>query len=107
MKKGNTTWIDYVKQRIDRIQEGTLYMTFCDEEDWPVTKPEFDQLMNLVTVLQKERQLYMAKTNMILDLFDLLLNYNPKAEEHIRKAYKENLYDKIKLVKKTISWTQS
>lgn len=92
-----------MKTRIKRIMEGTMYMMYTDKNTWPLPEDEFDKLMNLVEVLNLEKQLYMQKTKLILDLFDLVLNFNPKAPEDIRNEYRQNILDKIKLVKQTIS----
>lgn len=67
-----------------------------------MSEEEFDQLMKLVDVINLERKMYMAKTTIILDLFDLVLNYDPKAEKVVQNQYKANIQDKIKLVKQTL-----
>lgn len=79
-----------------------MYIHMCDKEDWPISEEEFNKLMKFTDVLILERQMYIQKTKLILDLFDLVLNYNPKADEKIRNEYKSNVYDKINLVRKTI-----
>lgn len=77
-------------------------MHLSNAENRPMSEEEFDQLMKLVDVINLERKMYMAKTTIILDLFDLVLNYDPKAEKVVQNQYKANIQDKIKLVKQTL-----
>lgn len=80
-----------------------MYMMLTDKDTWPLPEHEFDELMNFVEVLGLERKLYLEKTKLILDLFDLVLNFNPKDTEEAKNQYRANIRDKIKLVKSTIS----
>lgn len=102
-KQETFTWKNYLKHRIDRIKEGIIYMSAASEKNRPMSEEEFTNLMKLVEVINLERKMYMAKTTMILDLFDLVLNYNPTAPEVVQNQYKSNIQDKIKLVKQTLS----
>lgn len=78
-------------------------MHLCDEKDWPVPSQEFDEFMKLVEVINLERKMYMSKTTLILDFFDLLLNFDPKAPKVVQNQYRDNIREVLKLVKQSLS----